>query len=158
MSHYNVKPLQLVLKPSRRLLLALLGASLLGCLIVACMPLAWWLRLAGVAVIAIAAAYSAARDACLSLPWSWRALDIDASGNVSATSKNGAQVSVRILPSSFVASYLTVLHLQLPASRWTRYCVILPDTVDAEPWRKLRVWLRWGMPTDEQESDLNSDS
>lgn len=152
MSHYSVKPLRVVLQPSRQLLLALLGASLMACVILLCMPLAWWMQASGVAVIAAGAAYSIARDAYVALPWSWRAIDIDVNGGVAMSRKDGSQVSVNILPASFVASYLTVLHLKQKTSSWPRYCVILGDSTDAEQWRKLRVWLRWGMPGEEEES------
>jgi toxin CptA len=45
--------------------------------------------------------------------------------------------------SSFVAPYLTILNVQIPGWRFTRHIVILPDRMDAETFRQLRVWLRW---------------
>lgn len=56
--------------------------------------------------------------------------------------KNGEYHDALLLGSSFVAPYLTVLNLR-PAGRLARHAVILPDNVDAEAFRKLRVLLKW---------------
>lgn len=52
-------------------------------------------------------------------------------------------VECRVLPRSFVASYLVVLHLQYAAG--VKYVVITPDRVDSRTFRRLRVFLRWGL-------------
>lgn len=48
-----------------------------------------------------------------------------------------------LLGTSFVAPYLAVLNLQPAGRRLARHLVILPDGVDAEDFRRLRVWLKW---------------
>jgi len=53
---------------------------------------------------------------------------------------------VRVLGSSYVSGWLTVLNLQTSDGRKCRSVVILPDAADMEPCRRLRVWLRWGIP------------
>lgn len=45
--------------------------------------------------------------------------------------------------SSFVAPYLTVLSLKGARFFDRRTVVILPDSIDQEAFRQLRVWLRW---------------
>ncbi len=49
----------------------------------------------------------------------------------------------RIDASTFVAPYLTVLSLKTNHFFRRRTVVILPDSVDQELFRQLRVWLRW---------------
>ncbi|MDT8363217.1 MAG: protein YgfX [Nitrosomonas sp.] len=44
---------------------------------------------------------------------------------------------------TFVAPYLTVLSLKTNRIFRRRTVVILPDSVDPESFRQLRVWLRW---------------
>ena len=68
------------------------------------------------------------------------------------TGKNGCRIKTRadeyidtvIDTSTFVASYMTVLCLQKTRTRYCYYTVvILPDGIDADSFRRLRVWLRW---------------
>ena len=49
-----------------------------------------------------------------------------------------------VLPLSFVASYLVILRLR-HASERNQYVIIAPDRLDAETFRRLRVFLRWGL-------------
>ncbi len=44
---------------------------------------------------------------------------------------------------TFVAPYLTVLCLKTNRYLQRRTVVILPDGIDSESFRQLRVWLRW---------------
>lgn len=48
-----------------------------------------------------------------------------------------------IHPSSFVTPYLTVLNFRIEGQRRLRHLIIVPDRVDADAFRHLRVWLRW---------------
>lgn len=45
--------------------------------------------------------------------------------------------------STFVNPWFTVLSVATGTSRSARHAVILTDSVNAENFRKLRVWLRW---------------
>ncbi len=74
-----------------------------------------------------------------------RALQFERDGGVIVECRNGSVREARILGSSFVAPYLTIVLLK-PIARWrTRAVVILPDAVAPELFRQLRVWLKWGM-------------
>lgn len=53
------------------------------------------------------------------------------------------RVDCLIHASTFVASYMTVLCLKTDQTAWRRTVVILPDGIDTEKFRQLRVWLRW---------------
>ena len=57
--------------------------------------------------------------------------------------RGGAWHAATLQDSSFVAPYLTVLNVRVPGWRFTRHVVIMPDSLDAETFRQLRVWLRW---------------
>ncbi|MBI5918284.1 MAG: hypothetical protein HY849_02765 [Nitrosomonadales bacterium] len=58
--------------------------------------------------------------------------------------RNGTAVRAQLLGDSLVMPWLTVLNLKPEGVRWARRVVILPDSLDAESFRELRVWLRWG--------------
>lgn len=49
----------------------------------------------------------------------------------------------RLLPRSFVASYLVVLHLQRATG--IEYVIITADRLEPDTFRRLRVFLRWGL-------------
>lgn len=61
----------------------------------------------------------------------------------SIQSRGGTWHTAVLQDSSFVAPYLTILNVQVVGWRFTRHIVILPDRMDAETFRQLRVWLRW---------------
>ena len=52
----------------------------------------------------------------------------------------------RIVDGSFAAPWLTVVHWRPLGGRFTRTVLVLPDMVDAESFRRLRVILRWCPP------------
>jgi toxin CptA len=60
--------------------------------------------------------------------------------------RTGEWHEAEILDSSFVAPWLTVLNLKQLQSGLIRHVLIVPDNVDPEAFRHLRVWLRWGLP------------
>ncbi|WP_371264094.1 protein YgfX [Nitrosomonas marina] len=59
--------------------------------------------------------------------------------------KNGQNFEYRVSESTFVSPYLTVLILRSRHSHsWsTQSIVILPDAINSEEFRRLRVLLRW---------------
>lgn len=58
--------------------------------------------------------------------------------------RNGNQVTARVLADSLVTPFLTVLNVLPQGAYLARSVIILPDSLDAESFRQLRVWLRWG--------------
>ena len=48
-----------------------------------------------------------------------------------------------VIDGSFVAPWLTIVHWRPLGSRLTRTLLVLPDMLDAESFRALRVVLRW---------------
>ena len=63
----------------------------------------------------------------------------------------GRRISVDGVPGdvvdgSFVAPWLTIVHWRPLGARFTRTLLVLPDMLDADSFRGLRVILRWGRP------------
>lgn len=58
--------------------------------------------------------------------------------------RNGDQVTARVLADSLVTPFLTVLNVLPQGRHLARSVIILPDSLDVEAFRQLRVLLRWG--------------
>lgn len=143
MSHYNVKPIRLDFKPSVRLAAVLAVVALLACLALAVISVALWIKLAAMAVVVFATTWHV-MHALQRTAHSCIALSMDSKGTWQLMTRNGNRYAATILSSSFVMPYLTILNCSL-TGRWLQYhVVILPDAVDREAFRRLRVWLRWG--------------
>ena len=152
MAHYNVKPLRLMVRPSRWLAALFIMVSLAACVIVLCMPLHHWFKFflaeffgleffICLAIIA-AASYAVAQHAWLILPASCRMLELDAKGGLQLLRNDGTREEALLLPDSFVSARLTVLNVKIGRRR--RSVLLTPDRTEAEAFRRLRVWLRWG--------------
>jgi len=63
--------------------------------------------------------------------------------SVSARSRAGRWLGYRVSGASFVSPRLTVLNLRPDAGRRGCSVLITPDSLDADGFRRLRVWLRW---------------
>ncbi len=135
--------LSLRLGPSR-LLTAMLGSTHIlagGALWLASLPLAW--------ALACSLALSA------HLAWAvrlhaWRSdagalidLELLDDFSVSVCSRTGPWEHYRIAGSSFVSRPLVVLNLRSGVGRQKRRVLIAADSLDADSFRRLRVWLRW---------------
>lgn len=144
MAHYSPNPLAIDLRPSH-LLAAVLAAVGTGA-----MTLLLWLPLpAGyqaplVLLLFAATLYAVLHDAWRRLPWSVTALQLAADGSLRCMRRDGRWLSAQVQDSSCVTAWLTVLDLRLSGARFRRSVVLLPDCLEAEAYRKLRVWLRWG--------------
>lgn len=131
-------PLNLSLRPSRflaLLFLAMHGAALAAALLAA-LPL--WLGLVAAVLLAVSAGLGLLR---LSGPRSIGALLLRADGRLEWTRRNGERGEAAVSAQSTVTAALVVLLLQ-SASR-SEALLILPDSLDSEALRSLRLWLRW---------------
>jgi toxin CptA len=52
-------------------------------------------------------------------------------------------VDSELSDSSYVSPGLTIVVLRPLGTRRTRRAVILPDSMDARDFRRLRMWMRW---------------
>jgi toxin CptA len=70
-------------------------------------------------------------------------LELVDDGAVFVSRRDGLRSVYRIAGSTFVSAPLVVLNLRPEAERWTRCVLIAADSVDADRFRRLRVWLAW---------------
>jgi toxin CptA len=141
------------LKPSRHLavMLSLAHFTAIGLLWPLAIPV--MVKLAGSAILAASLVLYIRYYVFLTSPGSVRGLKLglDAADAMTCMleTQRGDVITCMPLGSSFVAPYLAVLELKPVGARrlWqrfgTRSVVILPDGIDAEEFRQLRVLLRW---------------
>ncbi len=93
-----------------------------------------------VAGILLSAAISIA-DALLALTSSVLAFELEEDGSGRWRDRAGLEHPVRSTRPSWVSPGLVVLGLK--GARRTRWVVVMTDSAGAEPFRRLRVWLKW---------------
>ncbi|CAG0998228.1 hypothetical protein MTYP_02694 [Methylophilaceae bacterium] len=108
--------------------------------------------------VAAAAVHYIRRDALLSLPVSPARLDLNGQAELQLTCRNGETVDVKVLESSFIAAYLTVLNLRSLDEGKRITLILLPDNVEPESFRQLRVWLRWGAARQQSAENYSGDT
>lgn len=133
------------LKPSRQLavLLVLAHAAAAGAALAVEIPVV--LKIALTLLIAGSCAAYLYGPALLRSDEAIVGLEIGEGGGLSFQTRRGEWQEGTLLGSSFVAPYLTVLNIKATGKRFARHVVILPDSIDAEDFRRLRVRLRWQM-------------
>ena len=137
--------LRLALKPSPQLSAWLLFGHIAAavCVFIVAMPL--WLQALLAMVLLLNLLYAMTYQAWRRWPTSIVGLQFERDGLALVEYRNGTVRAARVLGSSFVAPYLTIILLK-PDQRWlTSAVVILPDAVEPELFRQLRVWLKWGI-------------
>lgn len=132
------------LKPSRYILAALVTVHTAAAVVV------WPLQIPGVAKATLVAfvvasfARSLWRNALLKTRGAIVAIALEDSQNVSVRTREGPWREARILGTSYVSPRLTALNLRVEGLTLVRHVVMVPDNVDSEDFRQLRVMLRWG--------------
>lgn len=142
--HYSLNPLHISLRPSRQLALALLiaCAGSLSLLWVLAVPDPY--RAVCASVLLVATLYILLRDVWHRFPWSITALQLATDGSLRCMTRNGRWQHAYVQGNSCVTAWLTVLNVRLTGERWPRGIVLLPDSLEVDAYRRLRVWLRWG--------------
>ena len=103
-----------------------------------------WMKASIAIAIAASLLYSLLHTALLKTAGAIVAVEIREQAVSSFQTRRGDWRDCRLSGSSYVSSWLTVLVLH-EENRWpARYVVIMPDNVDADEFRRLRVLLRWG--------------
>ena len=105
------------------------------------MPL--WLDLIAIAALVANLVFDVRQTALLRAPNAVIALEITSDDRFSIQTRRGEWVECEVLGSTYVTSFLTILNLKVIDSGSNKRAVVLPDSLDAEDFRKLRVWLRW---------------
>lgn len=134
---------QFKLQPSRYLAAVLVAAH--GATLAVLVPLALpvWTKAALSIVLLFSLAYHLHRDALLSSKSAGMTLTLEEDHAV-LTLRGSDQLAGQVLRDSLVTPYITVLNFLPQGARLARSVVILPDSMDAESFRQLRVWLKWG--------------
>jgi len=146
-----MQPLHLDFKSSYRLASMLAGMGLLMAVILIAMPLLWPIKLALFILALAAVIYATAKHALLLLPTSIVGLTVNHQNRLELMFKNGVRLSdLCVCAETVVTPYLSVIRLQQKNAPWLRRVfkisiVVLPDSTDADSFRKLRTWLRWGV-------------
>jgi toxin CptA len=133
----------IVVAPSVRLAVALCATHLVAAGLVWLVPVPALGK--GVAMLAIAFSliYFLARDAALHAASAIVALELKDGGGIAFRTRDGTWVESELSGSSYVSPALTIVVLQPLGSGRTRRAIILPDSVDARDFRRLRIWMRW---------------
>jgi len=131
------------ISPSVRLAAALCATHLAAAVLVWLAPI----PVLGKAVFALALAaslvYFLARDAALHAADAIVALEVKDGGEILFQTRGGDWVESELLGASYVSPRLTIIRLR-PRGRWrARRVILVPDNVDANDFRRLRIWLRW---------------
>ena len=149
----NMKPIQLDFKPSIRLTLIICMMGLGAAAILILPAWIWQIKLLLALLISGAVIYNVCQYGLLLLPWSCVGLSVDSRNQLQLARRDGKVLSVDVCGDSVVTPYLTVVNCRIQdanifARLLTRHLLILPDMLDAEASRQLRVWLRWGKASD----------
>lgn len=131
------------LKPSRQLGIALLAAHAVAAGLVLPLQLPDSLKVALLVLVASSLAHALRRHARLSSPRSITAIEVRGT-ETRARTRDGAWHPARVLGTSCVSTRFAVLNLRFPGTRLVQHVVIAPDGAQADAFRRLRVWLRWG--------------
>lgn len=130
--------------------LVLMHGAAIACWLLLPFPL--WGQLAGTALLSASLAWSLMRHAWLMTRHSVVGLHGDAEGAAQIEFRDGTVGDARVLGDSFVTPGLTVIRLKLPNGRRTSV-LIMPDKAMPDPYRQLRVWLKWRAGKGSAEAD-----
>lgn len=120
-----------------------LSASLLMCVIFT-LPLWIVWKLAGMVSVTAVAGFVLMRDGWLRLPTSCRSFDLAPARRITLVLRSGLSVAGVIGASSFISPALIMLDIVTDSGQ-RRSLLILPDSMNAAEFRRLRARLRWGI-------------
>ena len=136
--------LRVALRPSRALATILVAAHLAAAGAVVPLELPIGAKLALGALAATSLVHALRRYAFLKGRTAARALELRSADEASLQTGDGTWHDARILTTTYVSARLGVVNLKVRGALLPRHVVILPDALDAEDFRRLRVRLRWG--------------
>ena len=129
--------------PSVRLAVALCAAHLAAAALPWLVPFPALAKGALTLAVAISLIYFLARDAALHAANAIVALELKDGGGIAYRTRDGNWVESELSDSSYVSPGLTIVVLQPRGGGRARRAIILPDSVDARDFRRLRMWMRW---------------
>ena len=111
--------------------------------IVLLISIPFWAQLIAAAGLSVHMFVVVRRQALLLMPNSPVAIEFGSDNKLSVQTRHGEWSEYAVLGDTYVTAYLTVMNLRQTDSHEVKRIAILPDSVDADDFRKLRVWLRW---------------
>ena len=135
--------LRITFKPSRWLAVYLGVGHIFAIVCLFLVPLPFSLRFLLVGAVLLNLAHALSHQVWHVWPGSIISLQFEHDGMVFFECRNGKIVEAKVLASSFVAPYLTIIVLKTNKAWFARSVVLLPDMLPRELFRRLRVWLKW---------------
>lgn len=102
-----------------------------------------WLNLIATALLIVNLTMVVRLYALLLAPGAAVAIEISSDNNLGIQTRALEWCDYDVLGSTYVMPYLAILNLRQCESHATKWIALLPDSLHAEDFRKLRVWLRW---------------
>lgn len=151
----NSPHLQIIeLRPSRQLAVILGGAHLGALLVLAMLPAALWLQAGAITLLLLSAAYTIRRHAWRRGRTAVTALHFTDREQLRLRMRDGSWHAGCVFGSSTVSVLCTVINIRLADRFFPQHAIIMNDSIDAEDFRRLRVWLRWGPLEAADDADL----
>lgn len=135
--------LKIGLRPSKYLAGILVLAHGAAIAIVVFVALPAWAKIIAATILLVHLLLVVRRQALLLAADSSIAIEISADNRFSVQTRTGGWSEYEVLGSTYAMPYLTVLNLRQRDSRALNRITLFPDSLHADDFRKLRVWLRW---------------
>ena len=107
------------------------------------------IKLLIIALILVSSAYYIVRDALLLLPWSWKIVEVDHTGELTIINQRGQQFQPALAASCFIHNACTILNFKGRGFKYNVFrlglqpVVLFSSSKNNNELRRLRVWLRW---------------
>ena len=137
------------LMPSYLLLGLLSGVSIACCWIVLQQVISMDIKLLIITLILVSSAYYIVRDALLMLPWSWKIVEVDHTGELTIINQRGQQFQPALVASCFIHEACTILNFKGHGFKYNvlrlglQPIILFNNSKNDNELRHLRVWLRW---------------
>jgi toxin CptA len=138
--------LRVQLEPSRYLCAVFVSVHTAAALIVASLTFALLAKFALLAAIATSLVHALWRHAWLSSAGAITTVEF-AEHELVVRRRDGECSRARLLGTTYVSPQLTVLNLRVAGCLLAQHMILVPDNVDPQTFRQVRVWLRWGYRT-----------
>lgn len=130
------------LRPSRSLAIVVCAAHAVAAVLVLPLQIGAAAKI-GLWTVVAASLVRALREALLMGADAIVGATIHDGAHATVSLRSGTEVEARILGTTYVTPMLTALNLHIAGSRFARHVLLVPDNIDREDYRKLRVVLKW---------------
>ncbi len=134
------------LRPSRSLLWFLLASCLLLLIVLSHLDWAIGWRTACIILVVVACLFVTLRDAMLKLARSCVAFRLESEKRITLIQRNGRHLTGTISSGGVVTPFLVLLNIKQD-EYGRRNLVLMPDSMNRDAYRRLRVALRWDEST-----------